>query len=105
MTDIYKEGDHLDIVAGLYKKYRNATYIRPYGSKMCTVKVHGDSGVERNVRLTSVRKSTTTKNDGKDDGYIVMTKDQYNELLNDINELSTALANLQVKARRFGMSR
>jgi hypothetical protein len=29
MSTLYRNGDELEIVAGLYKKYRYATYLRP----------------------------------------------------------------------------
>lgn len=97
----YKEGDQLDIVAGLYKKYRTGTYIRACGTKMCAVKVHGDSAQERNLRLSSVRKNN---NKFGEDGYIVMTKQQHNELLNEIKVLTEAIHRLELKAKRYGES-
>jgi PHD/YefM family antitoxin component YafN of YafNO toxin-antitoxin module len=104
----YKQGDQLDLVGGIYKRYRHATFLHKAGTKMCYVKVHGDSASERSVRLTSVRKAVATTTKGattttkSDNDTIVMSKEEYKELLDEINALLTALANLEVKARRYG---
>jgi hypothetical protein len=95
MTTYYKTGDSLDIVGGIYKKYKHATFIRYCGSKMCDVKVDGDIAIERRVRLTSIKKAATKE------GTVVMTKEQYKELLEDIKELSEAIGLLELKARRY----
>jgi hypothetical protein len=96
----YKTGYQLDIVGGIYKKYKHATFLRysGTGTKMCDVKVHHDIAMERRVRLTSIKKAATAKND---DEVVVMTKKQYNELLDDIKALSDAVALLELKARRY----
>jgi hypothetical protein len=96
----YRTGDQLDIVGGIYKKYKHATFLRysGTGTKMCDVKVHHDIAMERRVRLTSIKKAATAKND---DEVVVMTKKQYNELLDDIKALSDAVALLELKARRY----
>jgi hypothetical protein len=93
---VYRTGDRLDIVGGIYKKYKHATFLRPAGDKMCYVKVHGDMGNERRIRLTSIRKAA------REEGNVVMTKEQYKELLEDIKALSEALGLLELKARRYG---
>jgi hypothetical protein len=53
MTPHLAKGDKVLIIAGTYKSFGTGIYIRPYGTKMCCVEVHK---VERNLRLTSIRK-------------------------------------------------
>jgi hypothetical protein len=97
---VYRTGDRLDIVGGIYKKYKHATFLRycGTGTKMCDVKVEGDIANERRVRLTSIKKAA------KEEGNVVMTKEQYKELLNDIKALSEAVGLLELKARRYASS-
>jgi hypothetical protein len=106
MSTLYRNGDELEIVAGLYKKYRHATYLRPCGTKMCAVKVNGIAE-ERNLRLTSIRKArdqATSDNGKARDKKIVLTKHQYDDLLNDIKALTRALDDLQMKVKRLEKS-
>jgi hypothetical protein len=99
-TMVYRTGDRLDIIGGVYKRYKHATFIRycGTGTKMCDVKIDNDIATERRVRLTSIKKAATAKHD---DDLVVMTKKQYNELLDDIKALSDAVALLELKARRY----
>jgi hypothetical protein len=92
----FSPGDCVDIIAGLYKKYKHGTYMRATGTKMCAVKVHGDISSERRLHLTSIKKSTLAK------GNVVMSQDQYNKLMDDIKALSDVLSMLELKARRYG---
>jgi hypothetical protein len=89
-------GDRVDIIGGNYKKYKHGTFVRASGTKMCIVKVHGDAAKERSLRLTSIKQAEA------ETGNVVMSKEQYKELLNDIKALSDALAMLELKARRYG---
>jgi hypothetical protein len=92
---MFKAGDKVDIVAGLYKKYKHGTYLRAAGTKMCAVKVDGDNASERNLRLTSIKKRPSAT------GNVVMSQEHYDEIMNDIKALTDALSLLELKARRY----
>jgi hypothetical protein len=73
---------------------------------MCAVKVNGIAE-ERNLRLTSIRKArdqATSDNGKARDKKIVLTKHQYDDLLNDIKALTRALDDLQMKVKRLEKS-
>ncbi|MGL5936678.1 MAG: hypothetical protein ACRCZI_13775 [Cetobacterium sp.] len=85
----------MDIIAGIYKKYKHGTYLRASGTKMCAVKLNGDVAMERNLRLTSIKKTPL------ETGNVVISQEHYNELMQDMKALTDALALLELKARRY----
>jgi hypothetical protein len=95
---MFKTGDKVDIVAGLYKKYNHGTYLRSAGTRMCAVKVDGDIASERNLRLTSIKKRPSAT------GNVVMSQEHYNEIMNDIKSLTDALSLLELKVKRYGQN-
>jgi hypothetical protein len=95
---VLKAGDKVDIIAGLYKRYGQGTYVGPYGKKMWTVEVHGDKA--RNVRLTSIRKAND--NDEQAQRTVVLSVEEYNELQQEIAGLANALQALQIKVKGYG---
>jgi hypothetical protein len=94
-----KAGDRVYIVGGVYRRYGEGRYIRPYGNKMCTIKVHGDTKEERNVRLTSIRKAPEAPEVAATS--ITLSKEEYQTLLQDIDDLTRALNVLQLKVRGY----
>jgi hypothetical protein len=94
----FRPGDKVKIVAGLYRTFGHGTYLRPYGTKMCTVKLDGDKASGRNVRLTSISK---VEEEEDSDAVVVLTKTQYNDLMKDIMIITEALHKLQEKVKAF----
>lgn len=103
MTTDLKAGDQVYIVGGLYRRYGKGTYLRPYGKKMCTIKVHGDTVNERNVWLSSVQKVVVVDHDSGSSptATISMTREEYNSLLQDIVSVTKALHELQIKVKGY----
>lgn len=93
MIDLTK-GDKLSIIRGIYKKFGTATYLKPYGNKMCTVKVHGDTAEQRNIWLTSVLRCNDNREDKEEEKVITLSRDEYMSLLAAIDDLKKALNKL-----------
>lgn len=96
-----KAGDRVYIVGGVYRRYEEGRFIRPYGNKMCTIKVLGDTKEERNVRLTSIRKAPDVTATANNEGSITLSKEEYQTLLQEIDDLARALNALQLKVRGY----
>lgn len=99
-----KPGDRLYIVSGLYKKNRTGTYLRPYGTKMCAVKVDGDKVKERNLWLSSVHKVfvvATHSPERKRRNTVSIPKADYKKLLDDIDSLTMTMNELQVRVKSY----
>ena len=95
----FKEGQRIRIVKGLYKSKKFGIYVKAYGSKMCSIAIQGDSQPSRNVRLTSIApiESTRQSTTRPDNTPVTISRDEYNTLLTDIDNMSVALKKLQLK--------
>ena len=111
----FEQGEEVDIVAGSYKKYKTATYIRPYGWRgvMVTVQVHGDK--ERNIYKSSIAKkkkktsrtasytnypnynTDTSKSKNTKKKTITIDEDEYYELQNQLASLTASFKKLESK--------
>jgi hypothetical protein len=43
------EGEKVLTVGGIYKQHRCGMYVRPYGTKMATMKLDGDAKQEKKI--------------------------------------------------------
>jgi hypothetical protein len=101
-SDAFRAGDRVYMVGGIYRRYGEGRYIRPYGNKMCAIKVHGDTKDERNVRLTSIRKAPEEMADAPETtASVTLSKEEYQQLLQDIDDLARALIALQLRVRGY----
>jgi hypothetical protein len=104
-----KPGDKVYIVGGMYRWHGHGTYVRPFGKKMCTIKVNGDIRETRNLWLSSIQKEETEAKDNEQRppsstsfAEVVLTREQYDSLLRDIASLAKALNELQLKVNAYG---
>jgi len=101
MKHRYSKGDQVAIVAGLYKKHARGTYLGTAGLLSASIRVNGDSRDKRNLRLSSIK---PLMNDVSDDDAedVVLTKEEYVSLIEEISRLSDGLQKLQLKMERMG---
>jgi len=104
MKHRYVPGDQIEIVAGIYKKHARGTYLGPSGLLSASVKVIGDTREKRNLRLSSIRPvmKDWAADDDDDGDDVVLTKQEYVSLLEEISCLSDSLKKLQLKVERLG---
>ena len=108
----FQEGQHVRIIRGLYKSKKLGVYIKPYGAKMCCVKVNGDNKPWRNLRLTSIEPihrddapsvasvasaSAAETPDEEESTFVTISRLEYNALLHEIDNMGAALRRLQLR--------
>lgn len=99
----YKNGDRVAIIRGKYATNRFCTYLRPYGKVMACIKVDGDGEQARNVLLTSLGRivvdgsDTNSSTTEPTDGTVVLTREDYNSMVNEIDSLSDKLHKLKLR--------
>jgi len=89
----------------MYKKYVYGTYIEPYGRSMAAIRVEGDTRDRRNLWLTSIEPTTATtaaEANIPDGGDVVLSRDEYNQLLAEIDALTKSLKTLELKVKKHG---
>lgn len=89
----YIAGDRVSIHAGLYKKYKKGTYMRPAGTKMAWIMVDGD-GKERRLWLSSIKKVVVV--DDAPNATITLKRIDYEHLKAEIASLTRQLQRLNV---------
>jgi len=83
-------GDRVLIIGGMYKRYKTGTYLGKYGNKMSKVLIDGEK--ERNVWTSSIVPAPAPKKKYKDvKGNIVLPREEYNQLLHEIDELTATV--------------
>jgi hypothetical protein len=93
----YQEGQQVRIlVGGLYKSKKMGIYLKPYGKKMCSMKVDGDSQPSQNLRLTSIAPMTPLEDNNKN-SFVTISQSEYKALLDKIDNMSTTLRRLQLR--------
>ena len=111
-TSTLKRGDRVVIVGGMFTKHRFGTYLRPCGDKgkMACVRLDGDTQRERNLWLSSLlplapeatrSSSTPSPSNSNATNVVTMSRDDYNEMLQEIEALSDAVKRLKIKARNI----
>ena len=98
LTMVFKTGDRVLITRGMYKKHGTGTYIEPYGKAMAGIKVDGDSRDRRNLWLTSIEAMKRNNSTSKQED-VVVSREAYNELLDEISTLALALKSLELKVK------
>ena len=94
----FKVGDDIRVVAGSYKGMFGM-YLGPAGTKGLSgrVALRGDTQQERTLHLTSLRKT----NQGQQPPTITIPMDKYEQLVEDLEELSYQLRELKLRVYNF----
>ena len=104
----YHVNEEINIIGGIYKRYKRGIYKGEYGEKMCSVQMKSGNGTFiRNIRLTSIAKrpincSNQGLNEQKleaDD--ITISKEEYQKLLNDMEGLKVCINELESTLKRL----
>lgn len=102
----FTRGERVAIVAGKYKKHGYGVYQGDYGKVMCSVVVAGIDEV-KHIWKSSVakipKKTSDAAPDSGDDHDVMMIKRQeYTKLMNEVSELTKRMETLQLKLERLG---
>ena len=99
------------VVRGKYAKFGFGTFVQDCGNVMCTVKVEGDSRATRNLWKSSLAvvvpptKDPTkdgnagNDNDNRGEDMLPMKRTDYDELLQEVNDLSDEVKKLKSKIK------
>lgn len=109
----FENGDPIQIVGGVYQRYKTGTYVGPYGIKMATVEVDGDVRKSRHLWLTSIRPyqskdqypKKATKGSSDSAGTIVMKKKDYDAVLDEVSELAIRVKKLELQLKALGVKK
>lgn len=93
-------GDRVSINAGIYRKYKKGSYAKPYGTKMATILVDGNTE-ERNVRLSSIKKIQSRSTPGADADVVTIKRTDYLHLKSEIASLTMQLQLLNVRVNEL----
>jgi len=96
MEHAHVKGERVKIVGGMYKRYKTGTFVETYGRKMATVNIDGEK--QRNIWLTSIAPIPASK---KRPGNVVLSSQDYQELVQEIHMSVGALEHLQLKVKSF----
>jgi len=104
---VYQKGDRVRIKRGKYKKNGYGVFIEPYGRQMAAIRVEGDSRDRRNLWLTSIEATenvaeATAEATIPKGGDVVLSRNEYNELLAEIDSLTKSLKTLELKVKKHG---
>ena len=103
----------MKIIAGIYKRKKYATFLKYRGTKMATIEIKepNKKPYECNVYLSSIAKipknpssssSAATATTKKATNNIVLTREEHEELVNEVKDLTKRLGNLEIALRDLG---
>ena len=102
MAPTLQAGDRVSIRAGMYKKYKKASCVRPYGLRMATILV--DTLMqEKNVWLTLIKKVQSSPPQTTRDGDDVVTirRADYLLLKEEVASLTKQVQRLSIKVNEL----
>jgi len=89
----HANGDQEAIVGGIYRRFKTGTFVKTHGRKMVAVDV--DRNQARNMWMSGI---APLKKKPKDVN-VVLSRHEYDELLQDIASMATSLERLQLKVK------
>jgi hypothetical protein len=89
----FKEGDAIDVVAGVHKQ-RRGYFVKYCGNRSCVVLLSGDLDM-RTVRLASIVVGNESESEKGDD--VLISRQEYQSLLQDVQRLTEALQKLGIR--------
>ena len=91
------KGDRIYVEKGTYKGMRG-TFVEEAGEKSCRVKLEGDSQRERTIRLASVtRENVGRDQNAREEDTITIPRADYDQLLDDLEELGYQLRDMRLR--------